>query len=1123
MSNAHVEDQQIYDSARCCDSLFQQLSTQLVKGQAKHYAIVRDLHLRFNQWVDFVGALADEQASLDSRLRPHHEVRDLVFQILDMLDTSLHYALHSETENPATIGSADPPTPGAPEDENRSQLKMDMPTVAAETSPEQLAQEVRPRQLSVSRTALNAIRDAIDRLHRVATIIRRSSTSSSASRVKDFSLKTDAVENAEFERLMLLRLKGLLPNASDSLVRQLVASVSYRRFRLMYQRRHQRKLGKRRPDPSPQNLLSAPPEKKRVPVAPVRHLTPDASRASSEADSATRPRAYSSPPMSGSPPLHPKSSQGADERSQGIYHTTSQDAHRGISATHGDFRLQQLGIPPQPQARAPPQGPAPMRPFPPDSLERVPYGYHRPTDSLHHRPPPFQPQPASHHMMPHHHHPYSPHHVPGPELGPAPSMVGPPAPYSLPPRPPTQEGQPYTSPKTQRKAKGHVASACVPCKKAHLRCDAQRPCSRCISNGKEDSCIDVQHKKRGRPRLRDDRELRYDVPSRAGQPQEGGLRRPISLFSQPPSMGVPSYNDSLRRSQSYRVLKSQPSDGVASRFLERGSAADVNVYPAPLSIATRPPEAAAFLTMDFAIAKASATFSEALGRHAKGMRLAEVVVPGDQERVANLQSMVHDEQSRKEPNYLPPIFGKEEEERVIFGLGFSQEEMSRFNLDRQEYLSFSGPDGQPRLYPVRVGLAKQDSIYFVVLQLALAPRPHGHLTPSPHSRDPWDLPYLYQAAPQLYAPQPTPVAATFDPGRPRLGSDASVYGMRPQGGSQMMPGLSPGLPSAYAASPSRPEYSPGSAYQIPRSELPHFKQDLLPYVCISEDCAEPSVFFPSFFLWRNHMDEVHTVDWAQKIHNHKVWYCDLTPCKHEEFSKAEGLQQHITSKHPTVLAEAQISRKLTRSFLTPPREGNVCPLCEQNVLGLEAIQQQSVEAKDKGKETAKPTKLPKKARFQMPDGEFSSEEDTPTHPPSPSPAEPQGDNVTISNRQKVAMHVASHLKSIAFLSIRYIDDESAKVTSEATALGVDGIESEHDWHGGTSSISNGSLDFQDIPLDERLVYEEGSTVSRASGSRIPKLPFNIEAEVASSLDDMSEDELRSFAELHEDPENDDLT
>ena len=36
-----------------------------------------------------------------------------------------------------------------------------------------------------------------------------------------------------------------------------------------------------------------------------------------------------------------------------------------------------------------------------------------------------------------------------------------------------------------RRAKAHVASACVNCKRAHLSCDVQRPCSRCIAGGKE--------------------------------------------------------------------------------------------------------------------------------------------------------------------------------------------------------------------------------------------------------------------------------------------------------------------------------------------------------------------------------------------------------------------------------------------------------------------------------------------------------------------------------------------------------------------------------------------------------------------------------------------------------------
>ncbi|KAI8063278.1 hypothetical protein BC940DRAFT_369794 [Gongronella butleri] len=47
----------------------------------------------------------------------------------------------------------------------------------------------------------------------------------------------------------------------------------------------------------------------------------------------------------------------------------------------------------------------------------------------------------------------------------------------------------------------NVASACVNCRKAHLACDVNRPCRRCVTLGKADSCQDIKHKKRGRPKL----------------------------------------------------------------------------------------------------------------------------------------------------------------------------------------------------------------------------------------------------------------------------------------------------------------------------------------------------------------------------------------------------------------------------------------------------------------------------------------------------------------------------------------------------------------------------------------------------------------------------------------------
>ncbi|OKL59317.1 hypothetical protein UA08_05185 [Talaromyces atroroseus] len=67
-------------------------------------------------------------------------------------------------------------------------------------------------------------------------------------------------------------------------------------------------------------------------------------------------------------------------------------------------------------------------------------------------------------------------------------------------------------PRSTRRAKAHVASACVNCKRKHLGCDSARPCRRCVLSGKarQATCVDVTHKKRGRPPLRAE-----ETPSRA--------------------------------------------------------------------------------------------------------------------------------------------------------------------------------------------------------------------------------------------------------------------------------------------------------------------------------------------------------------------------------------------------------------------------------------------------------------------------------------------------------------------------------------------------------------------------------------------------------------------------------
>lgn len=179
----------------------------------------------------------------------------------------------------------------------------------------------------------------------------------------------------------------------------------------------------------------------------------DLSWARAETDCALRStRAYPSPPMSGSPPpLPPKPNPEVGDRGQGGFHPTSHDVYRSSSTIPGgDYRA----APPQPSLPPPTTGPT--RSFPSEGPERIPYSYHRPDETMG-RPISYPSQPGP--MMPQPQYPLPP--VVGPSLGPSP--------YSMPSNPQGAENPPYTSPKSQRKTKGHVASACVPCKRAHLR------------------------------------------------------------------------------------------------------------------------------------------------------------------------------------------------------------------------------------------------------------------------------------------------------------------------------------------------------------------------------------------------------------------------------------------------------------------------------------------------------------------------------------------------------------------------------------------------------------------------------------------------------------------------------
>ncbi|UKZ73909.1 hypothetical protein TrVFT333_001563 [Trichoderma virens FT-333] len=395
-------------------------------------------------------------------------------------------------------------------------------------------------------------------------------------------------------------------------------------------------------------------------------------------ESAVRSRAYPSPPMSGSPPLPLRSAHEAGSRGEAPnFYATSRliDGLRGGPAQPSPTNMRE-------------QASLMTRPYPQEPTTRSPYSYPRPEESG--RIVPYPPQ--HHHVMPQ-----------GVSSAPYLNSVSSNSDaYPVPDRSQAAESQPFTSPKSQRKTKGHVASACVPCKKAHLRCDAQRPCSRCLGNGKEEACVDVQHKKRGRPRLRDERDARFD-PTRYSHPQDAALRRPLSIY--PSAMaGLSPYEDSLRRNQSYRALE-HPTD-ASREYQERSMAPDPNLYNPSYPGTPHAMEPLAYLSMEFDIVKASPMFMDIV--HASsplGNKLSDIVAPHQANFLTSLQNQLFEEQRLHEPNYLPPMLGRLD--LAIKDFGFTSDDVARFRLNHVEYFSFVGYDGYTRTFPLRFGLAKE--------------------------------------------------------------------------------------------------------------------------------------------------------------------------------------------------------------------------------------------------------------------------------------------------------------------------------------------------------------------------------------------------------------------------------
>ncbi|KAH7149102.1 hypothetical protein B0J13DRAFT_583867 [Dactylonectria estremocensis] len=196
----------IFTLASDCEKLFEEQISKLrgENSDADGVALLSELNHRFSTWTTFLGVFAEEQLCLDRRLRHHVEIQDQVLRVLDLMQGNLAYVFEADdSSDQMSVGSSSPTPP----------------------------------QSYLSIENVEAVSDAIERLHRIGNLIRQSSIMSQARRARKF---TETFNLTSFEQFAYLSLKTLYPSVGEELIEQLASSMSgtYEMFLYQKSKRH---------------------------------------------------------------------------------------------------------------------------------------------------------------------------------------------------------------------------------------------------------------------------------------------------------------------------------------------------------------------------------------------------------------------------------------------------------------------------------------------------------------------------------------------------------------------------------------------------------------------------------------------------------------------------------------------------------------------------------------------------------------------------------------------------------------------------------------------------------------------------------------------------------------------
>ena len=195
---------------------------------------------RFKLWVGNIGVFAGGNASTDYRLRQDEDVKEIMIQMLARLKKNLEQLI--------TLSSVqqEPSQEESNSDSSHSSTSSSPSLILSSDSGSEPSTEGTSK-VEVNRgplyERLHAIDDIITRLYELSAIIRKPTSFDEVAKVKNFIAKNrDSQDIEEFESHIRWQTQFRYPEASVTLIDRLVSTVVFRKYKLLYRKRHHEKL-----------------------------------------------------------------------------------------------------------------------------------------------------------------------------------------------------------------------------------------------------------------------------------------------------------------------------------------------------------------------------------------------------------------------------------------------------------------------------------------------------------------------------------------------------------------------------------------------------------------------------------------------------------------------------------------------------------------------------------------------------------------------------------------------------------------------------------------------------------------------------------------------------------------